>query len=88
MNFGGSMQTSEVYKIKVDETNLTQLTNYSNNNTVDKSSKKASWTNKNNIIFISHKYQSLGEIYQMNSDGTNVLRLTNNTKMETFPKSK
>ena len=82
---GTLFQTSEIYKLKVDGTGLTQLTAYSNSGSIDISSTQSSWTTDNKILFISQKENSQGEIYEMNADGSNIIRLTNNSMHEEFP---
>ncbi len=82
-----TLESMEIYKVKVDGTSQTKLTNYSNNGTLNKECKSPCFTADGKIIFVSTKDEPVyGELYVMESDGSNVRRLTNNNKTEDEPK--
>lgn len=82
-----TLESIEIFKVKVDGTAQTKLTNYSNNGTLNKECFSPSFTADGRIIFVSTKDEPIyGELYGMESDGSNVIRLTNNTKTEDQPK--
>ncbi len=82
-----TFESIEIYKVKVDGTSQTKLTNYSNNGSLNKECQSPCFTADGKIIFVSTKDEPVyGELYVMESDGTNVRRLTNNTLIEDQPK--
>jgi TolB protein len=82
-----NFRVDEIYKIKVDGTSETRLTNFSNNGALNIDTKSPCFTTDGRIIFESTKDETTyGELYVMQSDGSNVRRLTNNTKAEHLPK--
>ncbi len=70
---------SEIYSVNVDGTNQQQITNYSQNGTIQIISEDVYLSNNSKIYFISNRDNAYGEVFKMNTDGSSLIRITDNS---------
>lgn len=79
-NIGTSgVKWSEIYCINMDGTSQQQITNYSQNGTIQINSRDVYLSNDSKIYFTSNKDNAYGEVFKMNTDGSSLVRITNNS---------
>ena len=70
---------SEIYSVNMDGTSQQQITNYSQNGTIQIISEDVYLSNDSKIYFISNKDNAYGEVFKMNTDGSSLIRITDNS---------
>lgn len=77
---GASYFKQEIYAVNEDGTNPQQLTNFSNNGTLEVFTGEPALTpDGQKIVFVSHKDILGGEIFSMNTNGTGLNKIISNT---------